>query len=73
MQTMRELRAALDRAGGKEKTLVRAGDGSFCNRTCCAAKIDRTEALVRCRKDAVVCRRARGDGRRFLWQGKVHA
>jgi hypothetical protein len=60
-----ELRAALDRAGGPKKILLMAGDGSFANRTCFAAKIERTELLVRCRKDAVLCHRAGEGTRRF--------
>jgi hypothetical protein len=70
MQSARDLRAAMDLAGGKDKTLVMAGDGSFCNRTCFAAKIERTELLVRCRKDAVLCRRAKAQGRRFYGKEK---
>jgi hypothetical protein len=70
VQTTRQLRASMDRAGGKNKTLVMAGDGSFCNRTCFAAQIERTELLVRCRKDAVLCRRAKGERRRFYGKEK---
>jgi hypothetical protein len=62
---MGELRAALDRAGGQDKTLLMAGDGSFANRTCFSAQLERTELLVRCRKDAVLCRRAQEGTRRF--------
>jgi hypothetical protein len=59
------LRQALDAAGGARKTLVLAGDGSFCNRTCLRASYDRTQLIVRTRKDAVLCRRAAVPGRRF--------
>jgi len=31
------------------------GDGSFCNRTCLRAREQRTELIVRTRKDAVLC------------------
>jgi len=68
--TMRALRASLDAAGGEKKTLVVAGDASFCNRTCFGTVIERTELLVRARKDAVLCRRAEGEGRRFYGKEK---
>jgi hypothetical protein len=64
-QSMRELRASLDAAGGQSKSLVIAGDGSFCNRTCFGAIPQRTELLVRARKDAVLCTRDAQGGRRF--------
>jgi len=48
------LRHALDAAGAPQKILVLVGDGSFCNRTCLRAHVDRTELLVRARKDAVL-------------------
>lgn len=62
---MGELRQALDGAGGSQKTLVVAGDGSFCNRTVFAAPRERTELIARVRKDAVLCYRAEPGGRRF--------
>jgi len=65
VQMMGELRAAVDAAGGQAKTLVLAGDGSFCNRTCLRARHDRTELIVRARKDAVLCGRAPHGSRRF--------
>jgi hypothetical protein len=65
VQTMGHLRQALDEAGGKDKILVVTGDGSFCNRTCLRAPRDRTELIVRARKDAVLCFRAPEGSRRF--------
>ena len=62
---MGQLRHELDLAGGGKKILVVAGDGSFCNRACFRAQRDRTELISRARKDAVLCRRAPGGGRRF--------
>ena len=53
------LRQAVDAAGGAGKTVVLAGDGSFCNRTCVRATLDRTELIVRTRKDALLCHRRR--------------
>lgn len=63
--TMPALRQALDAAGGARKTLVLAGDGSFCNRTCLRAQHDRIHLIVRTRKDAVLCRRALAGTGRF--------
>lgn len=65
VQMMDSLRQALDAAGGQEKILVLAGDGSFCNRTCFRAHPDRTELIARARKDAVLCFRAAEGNRRF--------
>jgi hypothetical protein len=59
------LRQQLDAAGGQDKILVLAGDGSFCNRTCLRAPRDRTELIARARKDARLCFRASQDSRRF--------
>lgn len=60
-----QLRRELDLAGGEHKILVIAGDGSFCNRTCFRAPRDRTELILRTRKDAVLCRQATHGGLRF--------
>lgn len=65
VQMAHELRQALDAAGGHAKTLVIAGDGSFCNRTCLRAHEDRTELIVRTRRDAALCLRAAVGSRRF--------
>lgn len=70
VQTMGQLRQDLDAAGGQDKILVLAGDGSFCNRTCLRAPRDRTELIVRARKDAVLCFGASQDSRRFYDVGK---
>jgi hypothetical protein len=60
-----QLRQELDLAGGRNKVLVLAGDGSFCNRTCFGEIPERSVLLVRARKDAKLCFRAVGDSRRF--------
>ena len=52
VQTMKQLRPALDQAGGAAKILVLALDGSFCNRTCLRAPRQRTELIARARQDA---------------------
>src|ERR1700687_2319497 len=60
-----QLRQELDQAGGRDKILVLAGDGSFCNRTCFGEIPERSVLLVRARKDAKLCFRAPADSRRF--------
>ena len=61
----RQLRQELDQAGGQDKILVLAGDGSFCNRTCFSEIPERSILLVRARKDARLCFGAVDDSRRF--------
>jgi hypothetical protein len=61
----KRLRQELDAAGGRDKILVLAGDGSFCNRTCWAEIPERSVLLVRARKDARLCFRAAPDSHRF--------
>ncbi len=63
--TMVELRKDLDAAGGADKILVLAVDGSFCNRTCFRASCERTELIARARRDAGLCFRAPQGSRRF--------
>jgi len=65
VQSMAQLRIALDQAGGAKKTLVIAGDGSFCNRTVLATIPERSVLLVRTRKDAKLCFAATPGGRRL--------
>jgi len=65
VQTLKQLRQALDQAGGTAKILVLALDGSFCNRTCLRAPRERTELIARTRKDARLCFRAPQNSRRF--------
>lgn len=68
-----QLRQELDEAGGRDKVLVLAGDGSFCNRTCFGQIPERSVLLVRARKDARLCFRAPASEhgpRRFYATGK---
>ena len=65
VQMGKQLRQELDQAGGRDKILVLAGDGSFCNRTCFGEIPERSVLLVRARKDAKLCFRASADSRRF--------
>jgi hypothetical protein len=67
---MRELRQRLDAAGGADKKLIIAGDGSFCNKACFGAVIERTELLVRARKDSRLCLRGDAGGRSFYAKEK---
>ena len=59
-----QLRQELDDAGGPNKVLVLAGDGSFCNRTCFGQIPERSVLLVRARKDAKLCFRASDAGQK---------
>jgi hypothetical protein len=61
----KQLRWELDEAGGSHKVLVLTGDNSFCNRTCFRGIPERSELLVRARKDAKLCFRAPAGSRRF--------
>lgn len=68
----RELRQHLNQTGHAQKPMIQVGDGSFCNRT--VFKEDWTalnvSLVVRCRKDIVLCSRARGQGPRFYGKTK---
>jgi hypothetical protein len=59
------LRQCLDERGGKGRPLLVALDGSFCQRRFLVEPITGVELLCRARKDAVLCRRHEGAGRRF--------
>jgi len=63
--SMAAIRTALDHAGAQLKTLVIAGDATFCNRIVLAGLPARTELISRARKDARLCWPARGEGRRI--------
>jgi hypothetical protein len=68
----KELRQRLDQTGHSQKPMIQVGDGSFCNQTVFAkdwAALN-VSLIARCRKDIVLCRRARGKGRRFYGQTK---
>lgn len=70
VQSMEQLRVALDQAGGKNKILVIAGDGSFCNRTVLATIPERSTLIARTRKDAKLCFAAAPGGRRVYAEDK---
>jgi hypothetical protein len=60
-----QLRVELDLAGGHDKILVLAADGSFCNRTCFREVPERSVLVARARKDAKLCLRAPLHTKRF--------
>lgn len=66
------LRAELDAAGGRRKSLLLSVDGSFCNRTVFLAPRERTEIVARARKDAVLCRADQTPSRRFYATDKFN-
>jgi hypothetical protein len=70
VQSMAQLRVALDQAGGASKILVIAGDGSFCNRTVLATIPERTILIARTRKDSKLCFAAAPGGRRVYAEDK---
>ena len=63
----KEVRERLNQTGHGPKRLVQVGDGSFCNRTVLREdwEAQNVTLVVRCRKDIVLCQRARGQGPRF--------
>jgi hypothetical protein len=65
VETLRGLRLSLDLAGAAGKCLLAVGDSSFCNRTLFRPILDRTELIVRARRDLRLCHRAAGGGPRF--------
>jgi len=63
----KELRERLNITGHADQRLLEVVDGSFCNRTVFGEdwNAQNVSIVARCRKDIVLCRRARGKGRRF--------
>jgi hypothetical protein len=68
----KELRQRLNQTGHRDKPLIDVVDGSFCNRT--VWKEDwsalKVSVVARCRKDIVLCKKARGKGRLFYGKTK---
>jgi hypothetical protein len=69
---IRELRQHLNENGHGDKPMSSVGDGSFCNRTVFGHDwaAQNVTVTVRCRKDIVLCKRARGKGPRFYGKTK---
>jgi hypothetical protein len=59
------LRQYLDEHGAKDRAVLAALDGSFCQRRFLEVPIEGVHLLCRARKDAVLCQRHEGSGRRF--------
>jgi hypothetical protein len=70
VETIKELRKDLDNVGAFKKTLVVTCDGSFCNKVCMGADLERTHLVARCRKNAKLCFRNEGKGRAFYSKEK---
>jgi hypothetical protein len=68
----KEMRRYLNASGHKEKRLSIVSDASFCNRTVMTEDWQKLNVSVtaRTRKDIVLCKRARGPGRRFYGKTK---
>lgn len=64
VDSLSKIRISLDQAGASEKTLIVTVDGSFCNRTCMGANIERTCIVARARKDAKLCFKAENNPRK---------
>ena len=58
------LRCQLDESEAKDRKLIIAMDGSFCNKTFFSHQFDRVTLLARARKDARLCRPAQTGSRR---------
>lgn len=69
---VQELREHLNQTGHEQKQLVVAADGSFSNRTVLAQKWQEqgVSLVLRCRKDIVLCKRAKSGGNRFYGKMK---
>lgn len=68
----KDLREHLNQSGHAGKSMSLVVDGSFCNRTVFAHhwQKDNVSIVARCRKDIVLCKRAREKGRRFYGKKK---
>ena len=58
LTSIQQTRNQLDSIGAFQKIMVFVGDGAFCNRTIFSYQTERTELMVRARKDSVLCRRS---------------
>jgi hypothetical protein len=68
----RQLREHLNQSGHTAKTLTMVVDGSYSNKTVLAPDWNKEKVAIvaRCRKDIVLCKRARGQGPRFYGKTK---
>ena len=58
-----QARERLDTCGACDKTMIFLGDGAFCNRTIFSYKTERTELMVRARKDLKLCKQSQSPKR----------
>lgn len=71
VENLKELRQRIDCAGGQKKIIIAVGDGAFCNRTTFRHEVERTNILVRCRKDNCLCFKDNStDNKRFYSRDK---
>lgn len=70
VESLKEIRMSLDKAGAFDKQLIVTVDGSFCNRTCMQADIERTLIVARARKDAKLCFKASGKTKKIYGEKK---
>jgi hypothetical protein len=70
IKTLKKLREAIDKAGHKDKKLLVALDGDFCNRYVLGSDCERTDFAVRARKNLKLCFRSEEGGRRFYAKEK---
>lgn len=65
VEQLKSLRYEMDSLGFENKTLLAVVDGSFCNKTCFAADVERTHIIARTRKDAALYYREQKNKRCF--------
>jgi hypothetical protein len=70
LDILKDIRKSYDMAGAKDKPIIYACDGSFCNRTMVTAQLDRCYILARARKDAKLCFPANEGSRRIYSENK---
>lgn len=64
VSTAKKIRTFLNSIGSTALRIIFVCDGSFCNTICLTAAIGGTAVLARCRKNAVLCFRAKDEGRK---------
>jgi hypothetical protein len=62
---LKNLRQSMDEGGWSHKELLISLDGDFCNRIILNERRDRTELILRARKNIKLCFQATNEGRRF--------
>lgn len=70
VKILQQLRKAVDEEGHADKKLLVALDGDFCNRNVLLANCERTEFVIRARKNIKLCFKDESGGRRFYAKEK---